>query len=66
MTNCVLCGKKLRAFKTTREWKDRNTHLKCRPKRKQQEARRMKYFIFQINNQFGTNYDYDEETGQII
>jgi len=35
MTNCILCGKKLRQFKSTRDWEDRNTHLKCRPKREQ-------------------------------
>ena len=66
MTNCIICGKKLRPFKTTREWKDRDTHLRCNPKRKQKEANRMKYFVFQINNMFGTNYTYDEENDKII
>ncbi len=34
MTNCVICGKKLRQFRTTPDWKDRDRHLSCRPTRK--------------------------------
>jgi len=60
MTNCILCGKKLRQFKSTRDWEDRNTHLKCRPKREQQEQKRLKYFIEQYKDFCSNkNWDYD-------
>ena len=67
MTNCIICGKKLRPFKTTREWKDRNIHLKCNPRRKKREQRRLKYFIEQYKMIcLYDDWDYDYENNRII
>lgn len=67
MCNCVICGKKLRAFKTTHEWKNRNTHLNCRPKRKKREQQRLRDFIEQYKIMCSDkDWDYDYETNKII
>ena len=67
MCYCVICGKKLRPFKTTRDWKDRNTHLKCRTNSKIREQRRLKYFIELYKDIcIDKSWDYDYETNKII
>jgi len=67
MTNCVICGKKLRQFRTTPDWKDRDRHLSCRPTRKKREQRRLKHFIEQYKIMCSDKtWDYDYETNKII
>ena len=67
MTKCVICGKKLRQFKTTPDWKDRDRHLNCRITRKKKEDRRFRHFVEQYKMMcIDKDWDYDFETNKQI
>ena len=67
MCYCVICGKKLRPFKTTREWKDRNTHLNCKVRKNKKAKNNLRYWVEQYKMicRFD-DWDYDYENNKII
>ena len=67
MCNCVICGKKLRAFKTTKDWKGRDIHLNCHPQKKKKARKKLKDYIEQFKLMCNDKtWDYDYETNKII